>query len=935
MPKTLIQRALRLVVVVLFTLLFSSSIAQSPLYKHYSTKEGLPSSEVHQILQSKTGHIWFATDRGISKFDGEQFQNFTTENGLTNNAVFYITEDSKGRIWYFTINNELGYIKNNQTYAHPLNDTLQKMDFFFLFNDMHVDQNDTIWLGLKKAIAYKNINALKISPDNKIIPILNRNQEDLDRVHVIKVDSTHSICSSINSRKVSENINIRIDDRERTLVDEVVKIHHLNSVGHSNAHYLSNNEWFITIGKNLIRWNSKSQFISQKSEATFVANKVLYSNSSYWIPMHNKGLWNIKDLKSENVTPDNSYHSDQIASCVLQDHEGGIWVTTLSNGVYYYPEIRVKTYINSKNEVCQAQAIASHGDTVWTGLRNGIIKQIVSSQNKEEISDYEDLDGTIYYMNKLENGPLAIGSATAKTKHYYPANAACWLGGFRFLIKRENNPTLFLRGKSVDTLQNNRLTKMFQFENIKPIIGHEGPNETVWLGGMNGLYKMQDQRFLPQKNNHPILETRVNDLATWNNQLCVATLHKGLFFLENNSLTNLTIADGLSSNLLNAILIESDSILWAGTNNGLNRITRKNNQFTIQKFFETNGLPSKKINDLTISGDYLWIATDQGLSKFPKNVDLSNSSIPFLSINSVTVNSTAYSIDSLPEFNYKANSFLFDFKAISYNSATTYKYRIKEINTSWVTTTNSNIQVSILSPGTYTFEIKAAAINQKWTPIQQVQLVIVPPFWKTWTFYSILFVLITASALTLFQRKMNRMRKEAEQKQIELNNKNQIKLAQEQLEKEILEKELVQKEVDFKKREMVTYSIQLNKKNELLSAMKEELDELKNKVDSNSLKGIKRLINENLNIDNDWDSFKVHFNEVHPNFFEKLNTQYPSLSSGELKYCAYFKIQLSNKEIARLLNVTPKAIHIAKYRIKKKIDLGKDDNLMEFLLQFE
>ena len=98
----------------------------------------------------------------------------------------------------------------------------------------------------------------------------------------------------------------------------------------------------------------------------------------------------------------------------------------------------------------------------------------------------------------------------------------------------------------------------------------------------------------------------------------------------------------------------------------------------------------------------------------------------------------------------------------------------------------------------------------------------------------------------------------------------------------------------------------------------EELNALKGKVESGSLKGIKKLINENLNFDNDWDSFKIHFNGVHPEFFEKLKSKYPTLSPGELKYCAYFKIQLSNKEIARLLNVTPKAVHIAKYRIKKK-----------------
>ncbi|HRX29955.1 MAG TPA: two-component regulator propeller domain-containing protein, partial [Saprospiraceae bacterium] len=65
----------------------------------YTTDDGLPSSEVYDVLQDRDGYMWFSTDNGLSRFDGYEFKNYGFEEGLTDLVVFDLQEDSKGRIW--------------------------------------------------------------------------------------------------------------------------------------------------------------------------------------------------------------------------------------------------------------------------------------------------------------------------------------------------------------------------------------------------------------------------------------------------------------------------------------------------------------------------------------------------------------------------------------------------------------------------------------------------------------------------------------------------------------------------------------------------------------------------------------------------------------------------------------------------------------------
>jgi len=184
----------------------------------------------------------------------------------------------------------------------------------------------------------------------------------------------------------------------------------------------------------------------------------------------------------------------------------------------------------------------------------------------------------------------------------------------------------------------------------------------------------------------------------------------------------------------------------------------------------------------------------------------------------------------------------------------------------------------------------------------------------------------------LFAQKEAKLLAEARYKEEEALRREEELRAKAEINK--LNAEMIQEELDHRNREITSSALYVAQKNEILGTISEKLDELKSfiKVENEKdLIQIKRLIKDNIELDEDWNNFKLHFEKVHPKFFETLSEKYPELTTNEQKICAYLRMNLSGKEIARLLNITPKSAQMSRYRLKKKFDLSADEDLMEFI----
>ncbi|MGC3977481.1 MAG: LuxR C-terminal-related transcriptional regulator [Paludibacteraceae bacterium] len=96
-----------------------------------------------------------------------------------------------------------------------------------------------------------------------------------------------------------------------------------------------------------------------------------------------------------------------------------------------------------------------------------------------------------------------------------------------------------------------------------------------------------------------------------------------------------------------------------------------------------------------------------------------------------------------------------------------------------------------------------------------------------------------------------------------------------------------------------------------------------------------RLLDENISSEDDWAIFQTNFDRIHENFFRNLHQKYPELTSNDLRFCAYLRLNLSTKDIAHLMNISPKGVEVGRYRIRKKIGIPSTKSLTEFMIEFE
>ncbi len=135
-------------------LMVSFAVAQTPIT--YTTKNGLPSNLVYDIVEDGNGFIWFATNRGIAKFDGKNFKVFTTKDGLPNNDTWLLETDAQGRVWFFSKSKYQGYVENDV--LHVL-----KTENNEVINLAYVDKNYNPFILVSSGFTYEPVGTkLKI-----------------------------------------------------------------------------------------------------------------------------------------------------------------------------------------------------------------------------------------------------------------------------------------------------------------------------------------------------------------------------------------------------------------------------------------------------------------------------------------------------------------------------------------------------------------------------------------------------------------------------------------------------------------------------------------------------------------------------------------------------------------------------------------------------
>ncbi len=182
-------------------------------------------------------------------------------------------------------------------------------------------------------------------------------------------------------------------------------------------------------------------------------------------------------------------------------------------------------------------------------------------------------------------------------------------------------------------------------------------------------------------------------------------------------------------------------------------------------------------------------------------------------------------------------------------------------------------------------------------------------------------IILFASLLRILYLQKRHIRQQSLLKDVENHDLGERLEAKQKIEK--LQKE----KIAAKERELSSYSLALSNKNNILLQIANTID----RDDTKAIGEIRRVIKNNLNTDNVWQDFVMHFDKVHPEFFIRIKNTGTDLSENDLRLCAYLRISMSTKQIAQMLNVSPESIRMHRYRVKKKLGLAEEQNLDDFI----
>ncbi|PSR08428.1 MAG: hypothetical protein C7M88_09895 [Candidatus Arcticimaribacter sp.] len=281
---------------------------------------------------------------------------------------------------------------------------------------------------------------------------------------------------------------------------------------------------------------------------------------------------------------------------------------------------------------------------------------------------------------------------------------------------------------------------------------------------------------------------------------------------------------------------------------------------------------------------------------------------------------------------YSNNNILFEFSANAYQKyyPVQYQYKLEGYQETWSAwNEEAFIKFENLDFGTYVFHVRSK-VGEKISESKASKsiTILAPWYWSNSAniIYIVSFFIFIAILKAYYEQKNKK-------EQLDIIKKNNQKAALIQLEnqKELIRirNEQLQQDVESKSRELVIATMSTLRRNEFLNKIKKDLSEIETEPRIDLL--IKK-INKNLKRNDDWEYFEEAFNNADKGFFKILKTRHPKLTNNDLRLCAYLRLNLSSKEIAPLLNISVQSVEIKRYRLRKKMNLSRDQRIVDYII---
>lgn len=994
-----------------------SGFAQSYVFNHLSVDDGLSNNTVLSICQDSRGFMWFGTYHGLNKYDGYRFTSYLSNahdpQAISDNIVTCLHEDRAQNLWVGTHLGGLNrydrardaFVRYTQESKPPYHLSANKIECIL------EDSRGNVWVGTDYGLNLLDrttgaFRAFYSRPRDSTS--LNSNQ-----IYSIVENDQHEILVLTNV----EGLN-RYNPRTGSFTRLAVR----PSLPRAKTRRLLTQDarrqyWVGTAEAGLLRFGDGQlrRYQHQPAQPQSLSHNQVRAilqtrQGALWVGTDGGGL-NLYDpardgfirLLADEANP-GSLSSNAVYS-LYEDRAGTLWVGTFGGGINFYSQYEAKFaqythFPHTSNSLSNRSVLAvlqDAGGGIWLGTDGGgldlfdPVRQTFEhfrhdpadpgSLSSDVVKSlYQDSRGTLW-VGTYQGGLDRYDRARKRFVHYRAdssrANSltsnSIWalyedrhrqlwvsaLGGglCRMSLDREGVFTRFQPRTGVGALGDYNVVTM-----------REDSAGSLWVGtedrGLN-LYEAGSQtfRYVQHDARDPksLSSNRIQVIFEDSRQrLWVGTADGGLNLMHPRTRTfeHFTTADGLPSNVINAIVEDRAGNLWLSTNKGISRFNVERRTF--KNFDREDGLQSNEFNinsALRARNGNLYLGGINGFNVFSPTVLLRNPNVAPVVLTDVQVFNTSLrpgapgsplrqhiSEAKTLTLPYKASAVTFEFAALNFIDPhkNQYAYQLVGFDDAWrYSGTRHEATYTNLDPGRYVFQVKAANNDGVWSAqATTLTVIITPPWWKTAWFRGLATLLVLGGATTFYLLRTNALRKKLQlEKLLEVRTKEaELREARLQHEKALAElsRTQLETEVQHKNSELATSVMGMVQQNETLLSIRDSVREALDDADAaqqrRKMQRVVRLIEKNTDSSQHWQHFEALFNQLHENFMQRLKEQYPQLTSRDLKLCAYLRMNLDSKEIASLMGLSVRGAEDLRYRVRKKMQLDTTTNLAEFIL---
>ena len=950
------------------TCIYSQNTIGFPDIKNYSNRTYNGGLQNWDIKQDKNGIIYIANNEGLLTFDGKYWKLYP----LPNKTIVRSIEIGADNKVYVGGQDEFGYFQPSQ------NGLLTYYSLVDLIPVKHKSFGDVWDIVLSEG-------AIFFRSDNKIFNYSN------NKVCVFTTATEWSFMGKCNGHLYAQEYNKGLMCFNNGIWNPIKVSSQLPITDPITSMLSVNNDsiWVSTLKNGLfIFTNSNISKIPSTNNNLFESQRIYAATkvNKDWMALatSNGGLY-IVDKKGniiQSFSKKEGLQNNNILSVFL-DSQSNLWLG-LDNGIDLISYNSAIKQINPSFQDASGYTALVHNNNLYLGTANGLY-YITLQQTKDlsfskgEFSSIKNIKGQTWCLADINNQVLLGHHEGAFLIKDFSAQLISSSPGFwNFIPSSTTFPTaqIFVgnyKGLGVFDFKNNQFSSIGNindFEESSRFIALDA-DDNIWVSHpYHGVYKLikknngQFQKHiyttangLPSNLNNHVYKIRNEVVVATEKGIYVYDAstdkflpsrfylkilgEKGIRYLKEDDLGNVWFIHEKKLGVIDFSSKEPVIIYIPELNNkllsGFDFIypVNQNNIFLggEKGFYHINFEKYKQIIPKT--------PVQIRVVKIIDNTDSILFGGYFKDVNEKQVQETK----KLPRVKHGWKALHFEFSSSFYGNESNleYSYRLKGFDDNWCNWTNqTEKEYTNLPSGDYTFEVKVRNNLGQESEMASYKFKILPPWYLTiWAkiLYLIAFITFNFYLYKWQKNKFKLQQERHEQEQKKMLYIHELELNKTESEIVRLKNEKLESDIDFKNSELASSAMHLVKKGELLTKIKGELTQIARAYDNpQATAEIKKLLKslaEDENIDNEWEAFSKHFDKVHNNFLIALKEKHPNITPTELKLSAYLNMNLSTKEIAQLLNISVRGVEISRYRLRKKLQIGTEINLVDYMMSIE